>query len=68
MLKNSIILTIRGRDIKYHKWCNILPFNMAHLLTQEIVILSKCHILNNMAFWPQMSYYQVFKKKRPILM
>jgi hypothetical protein len=31
---------------------------MTHLVAQESVLLPKCRILNNMTFWPQMSYYQ----------
>ena len=29
-----------------------------HLVAQESVILPKCRVLNNMTFWPQISYYQ----------
>ena len=35
------------------------PFNMTCLVVQESFILSECHILHKMIFWPQMLYYQV---------
>ena len=34
---------------------------MTHLVTQESVILPKCHILHNMALWPQILYYENFQ-------
>jgi hypothetical protein len=40
---------------------------MAQLLAQEIVLLSKSQILDNMTFWPQMLNYQDLKK-HPISM
>ena len=39
------------------------PFNITCLVTQESVVLFKCCILHNIAFWSQMSYYRGFSKK-----
>lgn len=33
-------------------------FNVTHLVMEESVILFRCHIFNNMTFWPQMSNHQ----------
>ena len=30
------------------------------MVAQEGVVLSRCRILDNMTFWPQMSYYRGF--------
>ena len=35
-------------------------FNTTHFVEQESVVLSKCCMLHDMTFWPQMSYYQGF--------
>ena len=36
------------------------PFSTTRSVAQESVILSECHIMHNMIFWPQMSYYLGF--------
>ena len=40
------------------------PFNGTRWVAQEGVILSKCRILHDMTFWPQMSYYRGFSRKK----
>ena len=43
-------------------------FNMTHLVMQEILLLFKCCIVNNMTIWPQVSYYRGYPRNMHISM
>ena len=49
------------------EWYSYAPFEKIRIVVQESVVLSKCHTMHNMTFWPQMSYYQGFSKQCKML-